>query len=167
MFEHKAECTVIYGMLQKPFGVKMKFVRSQKNEEIDKESGEYERLYDGETYLLMEAMSRDSKLNVNGLRKFMDDLVASSTKMGLGKYCYLFEQNDSMRFWKELANECSISIVFDSENKQILMIGLEENVKEYQDKLLQIIKKTKSQHENEFVTCSVDANYLKQSLDKS
>lgn len=157
---------MIYGMLQKLFGVKMKLVRSQKNEEIDKESGEYVRLYDGETYLLMEAMSRDSKLNVNGIRKFMDDLVASSTKMGLGKYCYLFEQNDSMSFWKELANGCNISIVFDSENKQILMIGLEENVKEYQDKLLQIIKKTKIQNEN-FVNSSVDANYLEHCLDKS
>ena len=61
----------------------MKLVKTEKDIKTDDELGEYQRSYDGETYLLLESMSRDNKLNVNGNRKFMDGLVANITKMGL------------------------------------------------------------------------------------
>ena len=140
----------------------MKLVKSQRDEEIDQDSGQYRRLYDGETYLLLEAMSRDAKLNVDGIRKFLDDLVASSTKMGLGKYAHLFDGNDAMKFWNALANECNMSVVFDAANAQILMIGLNENVKQFQDEMLQIIKKANAKS-----TTSEDLSHCRSQIDHS
>merc|ERR1712083_1030349 len=111
------------------------------------ESMEYRRLYDGQTYLLVESMSREHKLNVEGIRKFMDDLVANSTKMALGQYVHLFQGSDLMEFWVSMADECGVSVVFDAQNGQILIIGLKVNVAEYQGRLLQIIKQIKKMHD--------------------
>mmetsp|Transcript_7052 Transcript_7052/g.11642 ORF Transcript_7052/g.11642 Transcript_7052/m.11642 type:complete len:84 (-) Transcript_7052:14-265(-) len=65
--------------------------------------------------------------------------------MGLGNYSYLFEQNNALEFWMHVAEECGVSIVFDAEKKEILMIGLQANVKQYQQQMLRIIKEIKSE----------------------
>lgn len=157
LFEHKGQCTVIYDSMRRLFGNKMKLVETQRDIVIDEESSEYRRLYDGETYLLVESMSKEQKLNVEGIRNFMDDLVGNSTKMALGQYLYLFE-GDLMAFWVSLADECGVSVVFDAKDGQILIIGLKVNVSEFQGRMLEIIKQIKK--EQHLGGDSVDFDHL-------
>ena len=147
-------------MLEKLFRAKIKLVKTEHiPDEEDKKQEIYKRIYDGETYILLESKSRDNKLNVDGIRNFIGNLVENSIKMGLAKYSYLFDQNDSMQFWLKLAIESNVCIIFNKEQNEILIIGLQSDVENYQSKLLQIIKKVQEKQ-----STFVDKEYLSAQL---
>ena len=158
LLEYKMECYIIWQQIEKLFGVKCKLVKTQKDIKLDENDEKYKRIYDGDTYLLLESMDRNNKLNVPGIRKYLDDLAENSTKMGLGAYNNLF-QRDLLQFWQNMANECGVSIMFNDENNEILIIGLSENVKSYQDKLLKVIKKIKVREDQDMQE-TIDKQYL-------
>ena len=89
---------------------------------------------------MLETIDRNSKLNIDGIRKYLNDLVTNSIKISVGGYNNLFQTDDNRNFWQNMANECAVAIVFNNENSEIFIIGSHCNVNQFQDKMLTVLK---------------------------
>ena len=77
----RVRLTLINRILCSKYGVALKRVTLQK--QVDVNGDGYQRLYDGEAYLLLESVG-GGKLNVDAIRCFLENVVRHNTKVAVG-----------------------------------------------------------------------------------
>lgn len=149
MFKHEnTECQSLFLQIKQMFGCRMKYIQAKKTEKDisnveGKEIEKYLRIYEGESYVICRSLDNNRKLNTNGIRDFMTDIIHSSQQISFGNFSNLFATENLKQFWNSIANENKVAIIIDCNVNELYIIGVSGNVQLFETKLIAILKKFK------------------------